>query len=168
MISLSRTTFVDLELAVPSKGNCFRLKSQNTELESSSSTLPFLPSKDSHKMDIDDLGKSRPFYLLPCYLLSPSYCPLAPLANARTLAVDNTYQLGGSDDERERDQNAALVEQLERKQRMRRMAVPTDDKKVRERLRAYGEPITLFGEGVSLSSSTSTCGQATCLWLRGR
>lgn len=29
------------------------------------------------------------------------------------------------------------------------MAVPTDDKKVRERLRAYGEPITLFGEGVS-------------------
>jgi hypothetical protein len=28
------------------------------------------------------------------------------------------------------------------------MAVPTDDKKVRERLRAYGEPITLFGEGV--------------------
>ena len=27
------------------------------------------------------------------------------------------------------------------------MAVPTDDKKVRDRLRAYGEPITLFGEG---------------------
>ena len=32
---------------------------------------------------------------------------------------------------------------------MRRMAVPTDDKRVRDRLRAYGEPITLFGEGVS-------------------
>ena len=32
---------------------------------------------------------------------------------------------------------------------MKRMAVPTDDKKVKERLRAYGEPITLFGEGVS-------------------
>ncbi|WVF70118.1 hypothetical protein IAT40_004906 [Kwoniella sp. CBS 6097] len=63
------------------------------------------------------------------------------------LTVDNTYQLGGSDDERERAQNAALVEQLERKKRMRKMAVPTDDKKVRERLRAYGEPITLFGEG---------------------
>lgn len=30
---------------------------------------------------------------------------------------------------------------------MRRMAVPTDDRKVRERLRAFGEPITLFGEG---------------------
>lgn len=63
--------------------------------------------------------------------------------------MDNTYELGGSDDERERQQNAALIEQLERKKKMRRMAVPTDDKKVRERLRAYGEPITLFGEGVS-------------------
>jgi hypothetical protein len=31
---------------------------------------------------------------------------------------------------------------------MRTMAVPTDDKKVRERLRAFGEPITLFAEGV--------------------
>ena len=27
------------------------------------------------------------------------------------------------------------------------MAVPTDDAKVRARLRAYGEPITLFAEG---------------------
>ncbi|GFZ49087.1 Uncharacterized WD repeat-containing protein [Saitozyma sp. JCM 24511] len=63
------------------------------------------------------------------------------------LTVDNTYELGGSDDERERSQNAALIEQLERKKRLRKMAVPTDDKKVRERLRAYGEPITLFGEG---------------------
>ncbi|EIW68618.1 hypothetical protein TREMEDRAFT_69097 [Tremella mesenterica DSM 1558] len=63
------------------------------------------------------------------------------------IAVDNTYELGGSDDERERAQNAALVEQLERKKRLRRMAVPTDDKKVKERLRAFGEPITLFGEG---------------------
>ncbi|WWC87166.1 uncharacterized protein L201_002052 [Kwoniella dendrophila CBS 6074] len=63
------------------------------------------------------------------------------------LTVDNTYQLGGSDDERERAKNAALIEELDRKKKFRRMAVPTDDKKVRERLRAYGEPITLFGEG---------------------
>ncbi|KAL1408443.1 hypothetical protein Q8F55_005255 [Vanrija albida] len=63
------------------------------------------------------------------------------------LAVDNTYELGGSDDERERAQNALLHEQLARRDRMRRMAVPTDDRKVRERLRAFGEPITLFGEG---------------------
>ncbi|OCF59132.1 U4/U6 small nuclear ribonucleoprotein PRP4 [Kwoniella mangroviensis CBS 10435] len=63
------------------------------------------------------------------------------------LTVDNTYQLGGSDDERERAKNAALIEELDRKKKFRKMAVPTDDKKVRERLRAYGEPITLFGEG---------------------
>lgn len=61
--------------------------------------------------------------------------------------MDNNYALGGSDDEREREQNALLHEQLERRKRMRSMAVPTDDGKVRERLRAYGEPITLFGEG---------------------
>lgn len=65
--------------------------------------------------------------------------------------VDNNYVLGGSDDEREREQNALLHEQLERRKRLRSMAVPTDDGKVRERLRAYGEPITLFGEGVSVS-----------------
>lgn len=69
-------------------------------------------------------------------------------ANVLTVVIDNSYALGGSDDEREREQNAALHEQLERKKRMRRMAVPTDDKKVRERLRVYGEPITLFAEGV--------------------
>lgn len=91
-------------------------------------------------MDLDELSK------LPH--------PLVNLIRGKTLttpflAVDNTYELGGSDDERERAQNAVLIEQLERKKRMRRMAVPTDDKKVRERLRAYGEPITLFGEGVS-------------------
>jgi U4/U6 small nuclear ribonucleoprotein PRP4 len=76
--------------------------------------------------------------------------PFQSRATLTYLAVDNTYQLGGSDDEREREQNAALIEQLERKKRLRRMAVPTDDKKVKERLRAYGEPITLFGEGVGL------------------
>ncbi|GMK53675.1 hypothetical protein CspeluHIS016_0102610 [Cutaneotrichosporon spelunceum] len=63
------------------------------------------------------------------------------------LVVDNNYVLGGSDDEREREQNALLHQQLEQRKRMRSMAVPTDDSKVRERLRAYGEPITLFGEG---------------------
>lgn len=70
----------------------------------------------------------------------------------RSTVTDNTYQLGGADDERERAQNAAIIEELERKKRLRKLAVPTDDKKVRERLRAYGEPITLFGEGVSSPS----------------
>nr|ODO01112.1 U4/U6 small nuclear ribonucleoprotein PRP4 [Cryptococcus depauperatus CBS 7855] len=63
------------------------------------------------------------------------------------LAIDNSYALGGEDDSRERAQNAAIIEELERKKRLRKMAVPTDDKKVRDRLRAYGHPVTLFGEG---------------------
>lgn len=70
------------------------------------------------------------------------------MVNSDPTAVDNTYELGGEDDQREREQNALLIEELERKKKMRTMAVPTDDKKVRARLRVYGEPITLFGEGV--------------------
>ena len=66
--------------------------------------------------------------------------------------MDNAYDLGGSDDERERAKNAALLDELERKKRFRNMAVPTDDKKVKARLRAYGEPITLFAEGVRPTS----------------
>jgi U4/U6 small nuclear ribonucleoprotein PRP4 len=76
--------------------------------------------------------------------------------------IDNAYNLGGSDDERERNENAAILEDLERKKRLRKIAVPTDDKKVRERLRAYGEPITLFGEGVSLA--VQSLGYAWLTW----
>ena len=43
------------------------------------------------------------------------------------------------------------------------MAVPTDDKRVRERLRAYGEPITLFGEGVSGQIDWALAGPALML-----
>jgi hypothetical protein len=96
-------------------------------------------------MDIDDLGE----YFCLHAALSPART--YPRIELTLLAVDNTYELGGEDDAREREQNAVLIEQLERKKKLRTMAVPTDDKKVRERLRAYGEPITLFGEGVSWS-----------------
>jgi hypothetical protein len=51
------------------------------------------------------------------------------------------------------------------------MAVPTDDKKVKERLRAYGEPITLFGEGVSLSEASGKrleCQLISVAWRQKR
>lgn len=38
---------------------------------------------------------------------------------------------------------------FERKKRARTLAVPTEDKKVREKLREMGEPVCLFGEDVS-------------------
>ena len=45
-----------------------------------------------------------------------------------------------------RQENQAILEELERKKRARSIAVPTDDGRVRKRLRDLGEPITLFGE----------------------
>ncbi|KAF9894266.1 hypothetical protein FE257_007768 [Aspergillus nanangensis] len=42
---------------------------------------------------------------------------------------------------------SAIYSQFERKRRAAAMAVPTDDTRVRARLRELGEPITLFGEG---------------------
>jgi rRNA-processing protein FCF1 len=50
---------------------------------------------------------------------------------------------------RARDQHTEVLEMFERKKRARSMAVPTDDKKVRERLRELGEPVCLFAEDVS-------------------
>jgi U4/U6 small nuclear ribonucleoprotein PRP4 len=48
--------------------------------------------------------------------------------------------------ERARQENQELLEQLERRKRARKIAVPTDDGRVKARLRELGEPITLFGE----------------------
>lgn len=49
-----------------------------------------------------------------------------------------------------RDEQRAVVEEFERRARARQLAVPTDDGRVRARLRELGEPQCLFAEGVSL------------------
>ncbi|KAI0322773.1 U4/U6 snRNP-specific spliceosomal protein [Amylostereum chailletii] len=59
-----------------------------------------------------------------------------------TLVDDGNY-LGS---ERARLENKVILDELERKKKARNMAVPTDDNRVRARLREIGEPITLFGE----------------------
>ncbi|KZT71965.1 WD40 repeat-like protein [Daedalea quercina L-15889] len=59
-----------------------------------------------------------------------------------TLIDDGNY-LGS---ERARLENQVLLDELERKKKARNLAVPTDDNKVKARLREIGEPITLFGE----------------------
>ncbi|TFK65587.1 U4/U6 snRNP-specific spliceosomal protein [Pluteus cervinus] len=59
-----------------------------------------------------------------------------------TLADDGNY-LGS---ERARLENKVILDELERKKKARTMAVPTDDNRVKARLREIGEPITLFGE----------------------
>ncbi|KAF9223999.1 WD40 repeat-like protein [Gyrodon lividus] len=59
-----------------------------------------------------------------------------------TLMDDGNYM--GS--ERARMENKVILDELERKKKARSMAVPTDDNRVKARLREIGEPITLFGE----------------------
>lgn len=63
------------------------------------------------------------------------------------LTLDTLMDEGGYGD-RARLENQMLLEELERKKKARNMAVPTDDGRVRTRLREIGEPITLFGERV--------------------
>ena len=62
-----------------------------------------------------------------------------------TLMDDGNY-LGT---ERARLENKVILDELERKKKARTLAVPTDDNRVKLRLREIGEPITLFGERVS-------------------
>ena len=64
------------------------------------------------------------------------------------LTLDTLVDEGGYGD-RARIENQALLDELERKKKARSLAVPTDDARVRARLRELGEPITLFGERVS-------------------
>ena len=59
--------------------------------------------------------------------------------------VDDGDYLGS---ERARIENKVILDELERKKKARAMAVPTDDNRVKARLREIGEPITLFGERV--------------------
>jgi U4/U6 small nuclear ribonucleoprotein PRP4 len=61
--------------------------------------------------------------------------------------VDDKYELADSS-KRARDQHMEVMEMFERKKRARTVAVPTDDKKVREKLRELGEPVCLFAEDV--------------------
>ena len=67
--------------------------------------------------------------------------------NFEDLVQDTSYTMGTGG---EREQ--AILDELERKKRARSMAVPTDDGKVKLRLRELGEPITLFGERVKFLS----------------
>ncbi|KAI8917951.1 WD40-repeat-containing domain protein [Entophlyctis helioformis] len=62
------------------------------------------------------------------------------------LTLDNLEEEAFSGVQAQREQQAALDE-LARRRLARTMVVPTDDGRVRQRLRDYGLPMTLFGEG---------------------
>ncbi|KAJ9362399.1 hypothetical protein DTO027B9_76 [Paecilomyces variotii] len=61
--------------------------------------------------------------------------------------VDRNYDLPTGAAGIAPEKASAILEQFSRKRRAAAIAVPTDDNRVRARLRELGEPITLFGEG---------------------
>lgn len=65
------------------------------------------------------------------------------------LPVDQDYELPSAAAGIPPERASAILSQFERKRRAAAMAVPTDDTRVRARLREFGEPITLFGEGLA-------------------
>lgn len=64
------------------------------------------------------------------------------------LTLENLADDGQYASERARIENQLVLDELERKKKARTAAVPTDDGRVKARLREIGEPITLFGERV--------------------
>ncbi|RHZ61165.1 putative pre-mRNA splicing factor [Aspergillus thermomutatus] len=63
------------------------------------------------------------------------------------IPIDRDYDLPSAAAGIPAERASAILSQFERKRRAAAMAVPTDDNRVRARLRELGEPITLFGEG---------------------
>ena len=64
------------------------------------------------------------------------------------LTYESLVEDGNYITERARLENKVILDELERKKKARSLAVPTDDNRVKARLREIGEPITLFGERV--------------------
>jgi U4/U6 small nuclear ribonucleoprotein PRP4 len=62
-------------------------------------------------------------------------------------ALDRDYDMPSASAGIAPERASAILSQFDRKRRAAQIAVPTDDGRVRARLRELGEPITLFGEG---------------------
>ncbi|KAI9709360.1 MAG: hypothetical protein M1820_003480 [Bogoriella megaspora] len=63
------------------------------------------------------------------------------------LPIDRDYELPATQTGVPQEKASAILQQFERKRRAKTIAVPTEDGRVRARLREFGEPQTLFGEG---------------------
>ncbi|KAL8791005.1 MAG: hypothetical protein Q9195_006079 [Heterodermia aff. obscurata] len=72
---------------------------------------------------------------------------LRAISYKHLLAIDRDYDLPSSTAGIAPEKASAILNQFQRKRRAAAIAVPTDDGRVRARLREMGEPITLFGEG---------------------
>ena len=72
---------------------------------------------------------------------------LSSIAYGSDTAIDRDYDLPSSAAGIAPEKASAILNQFQRKRRAAAIAVPTDDGRVRSRLREMGEPMTLFGEG---------------------
>jgi U4/U6 small nuclear ribonucleoprotein PRP4 len=80
------------------------------------------------------------------YPFAPCYrCPVI-LANYFA-ALDREYLMPSTTAGVAPEKASAILSQFSRRRRAAAIAVPTDDGRVRVRLRELGEPVTLFGEG---------------------
>ncbi|KAI9657698.1 MAG: hypothetical protein M1821_002874 [Bathelium mastoideum] len=70
-----------------------------------------------------------------------------PRIDGTDAAIDRDYDIPGASSGVAPEKASAILQQFERKRFAKTIAVPTDDGRVRARLRELGEPITLFGEG---------------------
>ncbi|CAL3966988.1 unnamed protein product [Diplocarpon coronariae] len=61
--------------------------------------------------------------------------------------LDNDYDIPSAGPGLAPERASAFQSQMDRRKKAAAIAVPTDDKRVRERLRLLGEPVTEFGEG---------------------
>ncbi|KAJ5042049.1 uncharacterized protein L3040_004608 [Drepanopeziza brunnea f. sp. 'multigermtubi'] len=61
--------------------------------------------------------------------------------------LDNDYDMPSAGPGLAPERASAFQSQIDRRKKAAAIAVPTDDKRVRERLRQLGEPVTEFGEG---------------------
>lgn len=88
-------------------------------------------------IDADELG---------AYAALPASVPHADMLTHQPIADTQPAPSVDASISRARDADAALVAALESRKTARSLAVPTDDAKVRQRLRQLGQPVTLFGE----------------------
>lgn len=101
------------------------------------------PSRQAYVEEVQEVKLRR----LDTFTGARLTCPKDRGINLEDLPTDNDYDIPSAGAGIAPEKASALLSQFERKRRAATIAVPTDDGRVRARLRELGEPITLFGEG---------------------
>lgn len=101
------------------------------------------PSRQAYVEEVQEVKLRRPNSAASARLTWPQDRGI----NLEDLPTDNDYDIPSAGAGIAPEKASALLSQFERKRRAATIAVPTDDGRVRAKLRELGEPITLFGEG---------------------